>query len=673
MADIFKFIDGADPSQQGQRINPNQAVGSQTTDLNDLVSVVSTSGEGTIRGWSIAAADGDDTVSLIGSPQSTLVNGGAGNDLIEVESVFGSIADSTFFGSTGNDVFDILAGFGVNNTLFDGGKGRDQFFLSGFFDNTTVFGGQGDDTVQFDADGAFRTSQASMASGDDLFIDNGFRVNFSASTINGGAGADTIFLPSSIAGRLTQGVRIEAANGDDFVVGPFRGDATVLGGNGFDSITSGSGNDLIQGGNNNDTIDSGTGRDSVRGDAGSDRIFLDAGNDVGSGGANNDTISGEFGADLIYAGDGVDVVFGNDTFSQNEFFNALPPAATGLPFQDDDANTLIGGGAGDVVIGGNQLQFITGSDGDLIYGDNAAGINQLENFAEIPGDIDPNNIPGVAGNDTLIGLAGNDTIFGESGNDQIFGDEWKLFVLNAGPERPLGNQPEFQPGFQIPFTDNPYGGADFLQGDSGNDTIWGGAGNDTLSGGTGSDVLVGGTGVDVMDGGSGPDDFVQYVNHGGVVSDINFVGGLTILFNNFNSDDPSTQPGQGPDIITGFRATDGSGAILDRIGFQSETLPPTPDAILGFDNNLGSADGGFLANEIVLYSGTYNALNQSFITNQTGPDVFAFVSTDDAFPTFLAMDVADFGTQGVVLLGAAGQAFQADNFFYSNNAISPLF
>ena len=145
---------------------------------------------------------------------------------------------------------------------------------------------------------------------------------------------------------------------------------------------------------------------------------------------------------------------------------------------------------------------------------------------------------------------------------------------------------------------------------------------------------------DSLIGGSGADTFIQENGASATVGDLQTGNNFTITFN-----DP-------PDVITDFQATNGDTEIVDQVAFE--------DWDGGFNNNLGSATGGFGDNNVVLYSGSFNDVNNTFFTtdNGVGPDVLAFKSNGSSF--FLGE--GDFGSQSVILLGAAGQGFSAANF-----------
>jgi hypothetical protein len=111
-------------------------------------------------------------------------------------------------------------------------------------------------------------------------------------------------------------------------------------------------------------------------------------------------------------------------------------------------------------IGGSDDDFIVTPDGvKLVRILGNAGSDML-----VGNELD-NGMDGGTGDDFLYGGAGNDGIQGGAGNDSIWGE--------AGDDNIRG-----------------YTGHDFLLGGDGNDVITGGAGSDTMSGGSGADRFV---------------------------------------------------------------------------------------------------------------------------------------------------------------------------------------
>ena len=178
--------------------------------------------------------------------------------------------------------------------------------------------------------------------------------------MTGQGGADRLTLNDSLGIISARGATLLGGDGNDTLVGGLAA-ATFDGGNGDDSILGSSKADVMTGGAGNDTLIGGKGDDQEFGNAGADHIFGSAGNDMLYGDAGNDTLFGEDGNDTI-GGDG------EDRFQFKGF--SAPAALTG----NDSLN------------GGNGDDWITG-------GDESATLHDANN-----------------GLDTLTGGAGNDIL-----------------------------------------------------------------------------------------------------------------------------------------------------------------------------------------------------------------------------------------------------------------------
>ena len=272
--------------------------------------------------------------------------------------------------------------------------------------------------------------------------------------VKGGDAANNINLNSvtnvTYPNIASGGIRVDAGNGDDVIVGsPFYGDS-LLGGDGKDTISGQGGADTIDGGNGNDSIIGGDGDDVLIGEDGNDTISGDLGNDSISGGNHQDNITGGDGNDTIDAGQSNDTVSGGNG---DDFING-----------SDGADLITGDAGNDSILGGAGNDSLSGSDGnDTLLGQ--AGADTVN------GDLGDDAVNGGEGNDVVSGNLGNDTVNGAGGNDSVFGNE----------------------------------GDDKLLGGNGNDTLDGFIGNDSLFGQAGNDSLLGGGGADVEDGGAGND------------------------------------------------------------------------------------------------------------------------------------------------------------------------
>lgn len=692
MANTFYSFDGGDPAQQKQTINTTTAPAGvdPTTNLGDTVEITSTGGNGSIFGFNIDSAGGNDTVSLNGSPNLTKLTLGAGNDILTLTTSIlgGSITSSIFEGAEGNDTFNLIAaGTGAASSFFGGGNGADLFSLRGNFNNVTIAGGADRDRVQFLAAGGKATNSLFvLGSGDDTLQDQLFGILVSGSTVEGGGGDDLIDFQASTAGTGVFGLSIGGGNGEDEILGTKAGENTVLGGADNDFIQTFDGNDSIGGGSGADTIFTGKGADFAFGGGGADIIF-------GQFGQN--TLSGGNGADIVVGGVADDLIFGNAEFEND---------------QGDD--TLIGGEGDDTAVAGSGDTWIYGDGVNALLGlfnPFTPGVNWVVNSVQNGGAFKANDFTaahtfGDGGETNLTSffalkqslLANPDLGNGLTASTEYWlGQNPSLNIAGilAGTVTPTKDQLEYLADIDNLLVENTPGinpangkfiqfinvGDDSLQGNSGDDVIFGGQsalgaginffgfgfisdGNyaidkDTIEGNGGDDVIMGGIGADSMSGGIGSDLFLQEWGASNVV-DFNFFPPRTALEvgNNINI----TFAGTGPDrvdVITDFKAADDIGAIVDRLSFQGWNGQ--------LQNNLGAATNGFLAGDVVLYSGIYNRVAGTFITtsNLAGPDVLAFRAAGTAFIGGVdALDAGDFGDQAVVLLGASKEAFTINNF-----------
>jgi hypothetical protein len=184
--------------------------------------------------------------------------------------------------------------------------------------------------------------------------------------------------------NLVQSISIVCADGNDRVelsnlVTPAylyggKGDDTLVGAIGNDTLTSGPGRNLIRGGEGDDRLNGSASSDSIYGDHGDDRIF---------GGEADDFLDGGDQVDRIYGGDGNDVISGG---SSNDYL-----------FGENGNDTLSGGNQNDILDGGANVDRLYGNAGnDTMYG--GGGNDRLE---------------GDDGNDSFRGGAGNDTLFAQ--------------------------------------------------------------------------------------------------------------------------------------------------------------------------------------------------------------------------------------------------------------------
>jgi Ca2+-binding RTX toxin-like protein len=290
------------------------------------------------------------------------------------------------------------------------------------------------------------------------------------------------------------------------------------GGYGIDKITGGTAADLIEGNAGDDVLDGSGGNDSI---SDGDRPEADegrGGNDTLKGGAGNDQLDA---GPLPGGGAGADTLDGGaDSDTLDYSVRTAPVSVTEGEGADDgeggegdnvaNAETILGGAAGDSLAGAAEANTLRGGRGD-------------------------DTLDGGGGADVLKGDAGSDTasyavrikpvtatLDGEPGdgaageNDSIDAD---IENLNGGYE-----------GDHLTGST----GANAITGAAGDDTLDGLGGDDVVTGGLGNDTIVTGTGSDVVSCGDGDDTVVADANDS-VASDCEHVSGLPAVDNSGNN------------------------------------------------------------------------------------------------------------------------------------------
>jgi Ca2+-binding RTX toxin-like protein len=228
---------------------------------------------GGIRGITVRAGDGADSVRNKTSTSSTL-SGGDGNDSLE--------------GGSGGDV--LRGNKGVDTHA--GGAG-DDFIDSRGDKPDVVICGTGDDTVRADGEDS--------VAADCEAVDRGEAPPPPAQTTG----------PSPTAGALLGPAETRALDPGACAIerlGTLRADrldGTSLG----DSLFGLRGNDILNGRRNDDCLFGGVGSDRLSGGQGEDRLL---GDDRRMTTRGHDRLAGNFGNDLLVGGSGRDRLFGNE-------------------------------------------------------------------------------------------------------------------------------------------------------------------------------------------------------------------------------------------------------------------------------------------------------------------------------------------------------------------------
>ena len=269
------------------------------------------------------------TVSLA---SGTGANGTAhGDQLVSIESLYGSNYDDLFVGNSGSNTLrgvfgnDVLKGGGGDDVL-DGGNGNDS--LNGGDGADILAGGSGIDTASYDGSPA------------------GVYVSLIAGYAKyGDAEGDQL---SSIE-NLTGTAHRDYLHGDD-------GINVLRGMGGHDSLHGFDGADTLEGGDGDDLLDGGYGDDILRGDAGSDTMR-----------------GGSDGADTFYVDNAGDVVWDSSASTFDTVYTAVSytlgaNADVELLATTNDSYTvaidLTGNATSNIIRGNNGNNVINGADGD---------------------------------------------------------------------------------------------------------------------------------------------------------------------------------------------------------------------------------------------------------------------------------------------------------------------
>lgn len=249
--------------------------------------------------------------------------------------------------------------------------------------------------------------------------------------------------------------------------------------------------------------------------------------------------------------------------------DVVTPTLIQWTFDDDSESNIAPGDTGgpNFVMVGNEL-LLAGissfnSQANAAIGDvaSATRVDAYANWIDFvigtPGTSNRQGnltIDGGDGDDTLNGADGNDTIIGGDGHDTI--QAW------------IGN--DVVSGGDGDDTLDAFDGEDSLEGGDGADSLTAGSGDDTASGGAGNDTVIGEDGNDSLFGG-GDDDVVQGDGNRSTTPGDDTVFG--------NSGDDILIGGGGNDLIDG-------GAGNDQLDSGDQSLVIS-DATVGVEGNSG--------------------------------------------------------------------------------------
>jgi len=437
--------------------------------------------------------------------------GGANNDTLT-----GGSSNDQLFGQTGNDTllgkggFDVLTGGSENDTL-TGGDADDQAFGQG--GNDRMIWNPGDDTDLNEGGVGTDTVQVNGGGGDEQFTTtaNGTRVRFDR--LNPA--------PFAIDMGTTENLVLNANGGDDSFSATGNLAALIK-----STVDGGAGNDTLLGSNGIDILLGGDGNDFADGQQGNDVAFLGAGDDdfQWDPGDGSDVVEGQDGSDtMLFNGSGANENF--DVAANGGrvlFFRNIANVTMDLDnVETVDVRAL--GGADTTVV--NDL---SGTDVTEVRTDLAApgggGDGQPDNV--VVQGTNGDDVATVAGNAagvSVLGLAAQVDIDGaESANDRL--------TINVLASDDVVDASGLTAA-AIRLTADGGDGDDVLIGGDGNDVLLGGPGDDVLIGGPGVDVIDGGTGDNVVIQLVGADKVSSATSADGawLASHIRVVNGATVL------------------------------------------------------------------------------------------------------------------------------------------------
>ena len=530
------------------------------------------------------------TDRLYGQGGGDTMSGGSENDVMEgnsgADTMSGDGADDVLAGGTtrdgairdggdtmnGNDGTDVMLG---DNGVVSGSGATAKWT---FFDVDPAGAGPhpaadlaGGDTMHGDAG----TDWVFGQSGDDTMTGDGgddrMQGNAGADTMSGGDDADDVVGGSAVhyvgatlttlPNKVDGGDTVTGGTGADVVVGDNgridrTGAVDVNTGDAartvtlFDVAVAGTAQPPSNA-SGADTVNGDDGRDVVLGGGAGDTLHGDGGDDHVEGNAGADTITGDAGDDDVVGG-GSSLANGVVRFTAP----ASPTSANTATNLADGGDTIDGGTGDDAVLADNGVVGRTlGAGGAWAY--HAAPFSDVPKRTvqapvakEVAGAFGNDTVEGRDGHDELHGELGDDTVNGGAGDDAVEGDLARVTVSVNGTAAGQNGRAQAVLVDSASFLSEAVfatgslqrdtllyeiatGGADTLDGGSGNDSVHAGAGNDTVTGNAGAtdadpglanvcpaaitaacdrDVLFGGDGDDWLWG--GPDKDHVYGGYG---------------------------------------------------------------------------------------------------------------------------------------------------------------
>ena len=490
---------------------------------------------------------------------------------------------TTVIGGSGDDVIN-YAGTNIaeNNVAvtIDGGAGKDEIGF-GAISTTSVVGGAGNDSIAVKGyTDAAKTTEVFIGGGDGKdtidAVDNGANTEITSSwTVDGGAGDDFINF-ANLATAANKEWSIVGGEGNDNIVTGNISYSTIEGGAGADTIVSTDATNTISGGDGKDVFDiSGAnaranisdfvyGDDVLRVNAADDDALLAGANantttteglfglgNVAAGAARTATIgsSGSFYAvtlmDTADAKDKVDLAWVKEnaaTIDASSITNRAVIKGT----SNSEGDLLIGGaksdtiyaGASDSIFGGagSDTLYVSGNAGVYVGVSSTSGTDEVNGYVTgfdtetadavhlVDGSIESATIESASNKITVKSGKGSlvlngATGYSATGNKLLVGDK-KVYSIEKGQSLAVSSSDDFADYFygtggsaitlkdyeddiNVDLSSTMFKNISTVTGGKGNTTLMGTAKADSLVGGAGTTSLYGGAGRDSLKSGSG--------------------------------------------------------------------------------------------------------------------------------------------------------------------------
>ncbi len=462
---------------------------------NDFISLDSSASLNVIQ---YASGDGNDTISGLKSSDTIRIVDGANYSTVKNgDDVIISLNGGSMLLKNYSSPVNIVGGnynevgISVTNTQsykFISGTDGDDYIVSSTDDESDPFY-----EVTLDA-----------GDGNDTIYDMGVR-----SYIDAGAGNDSVYVYGSIHFDTRQAT-VLGGEGDDTIenINPY---SSINGDGGADVITNDANGSTVDGGNDDDKIYNYASFASLNGGEGNDYILTSAIDYSGrtvtvNGGKGNDTLVSRFNVDI-------------DIFDYYEGDGNIFQYASG-----DGYDTILGLGNYDTIKITDGSSYSTVKSGDDVIVSLSGGSMLLKNYSSTINIVGGKEVGVTLNNSTSYA-----NVIGTSKSDSIYNTQARDVTIDVGD----GNNSVY----------NYYGAAVSINGGNGNDTVYNSGGSSTIIGGAGNDTVTNYGARTKINVGAG-DDVV--VNHSSEVSMTGGAGNDTL---NVHSQSNTINGGRGNDVI----------------------------------------------------------------------------------------------------------------------------